>query len=393
MKLRDWIYALGAAIGLLALACAMAFLLLMGLSGGASGAMAALKYAAGLGVIRRYYVAEVEPAELTDAALAAAVDSLGDRWSYYMDADAYALYLDAEANRYQGIGVTIAKDEDTGGFRILAVTKDGPAFQAGLVPGDIILAVDGVDMTGSELAELKAMIQADFGKEALIAVVHEDATTGEYAVSCREVYTSPVTAELLDSGVGYIRIKNFRSGASQEAIAAMDSLREQGAERLIFDVRDNPGGQVSELVELLDYLLPEGDIFIRADRRGREKIETSDGECVSLPMAVVVNAQSYSAAEYFAAALQEYDWAAVVGEPTTGKARSQVTAQLADGSAIHLSRYTYLTPERNDLYAAGGLIPDVAAELTEEEYAQFATGWLEPEDDPQIQSAMAAWNA
>ncbi|MCD7749578.1 MAG: S41 family peptidase, partial [Oscillospiraceae bacterium] len=221
----------------------------------------------------------------------------------------------------------------------------------------------------------------------------EDGSIYDVSVSCEVIYTSPVTAELLDGNVGYIIISNFREGAGSQAIEAVEELIAQGAESLIFDVRSNPGGQVSEMVELLDYLLPEGDLFIRADKNGRENVETSDADCVELPMAVIVNADSYSAAEFFAAALRDYDWATIVGEATTGKGRSQVTIALADGSAVHISKYTYLTPSRIDLYEAGGLIPDVEIDLTEEELLLYQTGWLEPEDDPQVQAAIDALSA
>jgi carboxyl-terminal processing protease len=198
---------------------------------------------------------------------------------------------------------------------------------------------------------------------------------------------------MLEDNVGYVAITNFRQGAASDAIEAIEALLEQGATSLVLDVRSNPGGQVTELVELLDYLLPEGDIFIRADKKGREVVEVSDEECLDMPMAVLVNGDSYSAAEYFAAALREYNWATVVGEATTGKARSQVTIPLWDGGAVHLSKYTYLTPQRQDLYEAGGLVPDVEIELTEQQRSDFDTGWLEPSDDPQIQGAINALGA
>lgn len=369
---------------------AAAFVLLAILAGGFDGALSAVKYATGLGVIQRYYVGDYDLADVTDEALSGAVGSLDDRWSYYMDEDTYEAYQDVSANRYQGIGVTITVDEETGGFVILAVTKDGPAQLAGLQAGDIILAVDGNDITGGTTEELKALIQADFGREAMVTVLRTDGTREDVAVSCEEVFSNPVSYTMLDGSVGYIRLTNFRSQAGGEAVAAVEELLGQGAECLVFDVRSNPGGQVSEMVELLDRLLPEGDLFVRADKRGHEVVETSDGECVELSMAVVVNADSYSAAEFFAAALREYGAACVVGEATTGKARSQVTVSLWDGSAIHLSRYTYLTPDRVDLYEAGGIRPDAEAVLTEEERLEFDTGWLEPGEDPQILAAIAA---
>ena len=363
--------------------------------GGVSGLRSAAKLAAVLRVIRTRFVAEYDMEEITDAAMQGAISGLDDRWSYYMNEEEYASYLDYAANRYQGIGVTIQKDEQTGGFQILAVNKDGPAMTAGLVPGDIILAVDGQDVTNGETAELRALIQADYGRNALITVQHEDGTVEEdIPVSCEEVYSTPVTFELLADGTtGYVAITNFREGAAQNAIDAVEELMSQGAERLIFDVRDDPGGQLTELIELLDYLLPEGDIFIRSDKYGNETIEVSDADCVDLPMAVLVNADCYSAAEFFAAALREFDWAIIVGEATTGKSRSQVTIRLNDGSAVHISTYRYLTPNRVDLYEAGGLTPDLEIGLSEEEYTTYVTGWLEPDDDPQVQAAAEALKA
>lgn len=358
--------------------------------GGFNNALAAFRYGNALGVVRANFVAETDAQAMTDAALTAAVESMDDRWSYYLDKEAYAAYLDTASNRYQGIGVTISKDEETGGFLVSAVTKDGPADRAGILPGDILVAVDGVDVTEGTTEDIRALIQADFGKEAIVTVLHPDGTQEDVPVSCEEIYDNPVDYELLEGNVAYVAIGNFRAGAGEEAIAAIDDLLAQGAESLVLDVRSNPGGQVTELVTLLDYLLPEGDIFIRADKKGREVVDVSDEACLELPMAVLVNANSYSAAEFFAAALQEYDWAVVVGEKTTGKARSQVTIPLLDGGAVHVSRYTYLTPERVDLYDAGGVVPDVEALLTEEEQLEFDTGWLEPADDPQILAAIDA---
>lgn len=367
----------------------LALAIVLAAAGGFDGARALAKYAAVLRVIDRDYVTECDTEELNDSALAGAVASL-DQWSYYMDAETYASYRDYAANVYQGIGVTVTKDEETGGFTIIALNRDGPADKAGLVRGDIILAVDGHDATGGDTEDLRELIRADFGGEAMVTVRHEDGTEETFAVSCEEIFSNPVESRMLDGGTGYIIIDNFRQGAGSEAIAAVEALIEDGAERLVFDVRSNPGGQVSELTELLDYLLPEGEIFIKTDRAGNEEVDVSDAACVDLPMAVIMNGDSYSAAEYFAAALREYGAAKLVGEATTGKARSQITVPLTDGSAVHLSKYAYLTPHRVDLYEAGGLVPDVPAELSEEQRLDLDTGWLEPEDDPQVQAAVEA---
>lgn len=353
----------------------------------------AAKFAAVMRIIATQFVGDYDLDEATDAALATAVDTIDDDWSYYMDAAGYDAYQDYSANLYQGIGVTVQADEATGGFRIALTTRDGPADRAGLVPGDVILAVDDISVQGKAVEDLRALIQADYGQDAVITVRHADGTEEDVSVSCEAIYTSPVSYELLDGHIGYVKITNFRQGAGEDSVAAVEQLLEQGADSFVFDVRDNPGGQVSEMVTILDRLLPEGDLFIRADKHGREHVEESDPVCVELPMAVVVNSESYSAAEFFAAALRDYDWASIAGQPTTGKARSQVTYTLWDGSAVHISRYTYLTPGRTDLYEEGGLEPDSVVSLTEEEQTQYLTGWLEPADDPQVQAAIGLLGA
>ncbi len=350
----------------------------------------AAKFASVLRLIRTQFVGEADLDRVTDGALDGAIASLDDNWSYYMDPEEYLAYQDTSANRYQGIGVTIVQDEATGGFAVVTVTKDGPAQLAGIQPGEIITAVDGVSVLGGTTDDLRALIQADYGREAQVTVLDDQGAERTVAVSCQVIYNSPVESEMLDGNVGYIAIANFRQGMADEAIAAVDALMEQGAVGLVFDVRSDPGGLVSELVRLLDYLLPEGDLFVETDKKGHEEVMTSDASCVELPMAVIVNADSYSAAEFFAAALHEYDRAVTVGQPTTGKARSQVTFPLLDGSAIHISKYSYLTPHRVDLYEAGGIVPDVAAELSEEQALLYATRWLTPAEDPQVQAAVAA---
>lgn len=346
------------------------------------------KYAKVLELVEEAYIGEeFEPRKATDAALTAVIDGLEDDWSYYMDAEVYRAYREYSANQYQGIGVTIQKDAVTGGFLLVALEPEGPAARAGVQVGEIILACDGTDVTGSETTDLKELIQAGYGKSVVLSLMTADGETRTVEVSCELIQTVPVEEELLPDGLGYIRIKNFELGAGAAAIEAVESLREQGARGLIFDVRNNPGGRVLELCELLDYLLPEGDIFIRADKQGRESIERSDAACVELPMAVLLNAESYSAAEFFAAALKEYDWATVVGEASSGKGRSQITYGLPDGSALHISCHVYLTPQRVDLSAAGGLRPDRGVKLTEEQNFRLAAGLLEHGEDPQLRVA------
>ena len=176
--------------------------------------------------------------------------------------------------------------------------------------------------------------------------------------------------------------------------ALIEQLLDQGAGALIFDVRFNPGGYAHELVAALDYILPEGDLFRTVDYMGNEEVDRSDAKClVGIPMAVLVNADSYSAAEFFAAALSEYGYAIVVGQPTTGKGYFQQTYKLNDGSAVGISVGKYFTPKGKSLAEEGGIVPDVVVEVDEETDFAIYAGTLEPRDDPQIQAAVDALKA
>lgn len=338
-------------------------------------------------LIKTKFVGEHDIGAATDQAMDALIDGLGDRWSYYMDADAYAAQQESRSNSYVGIGVTVTYPEE-GGLMIQSVTEGGPAAAAGLVPGERITAVDGTPLTAENQQEAAAMVRGPEGTQVTLTV--EDAGGGvrEVTVTRATVEEHPAEGELLPDGTGLVTIRNFNSRCAEESIAAVEDLVDQGAERLVFDVRNNGGGYVSELTELLDYLLPEGPIFRSRTKEGLERVVTSDASCVDLPMAVLVNGNTYSAAELFAAQLQEMDWGVVVGEPTFGKGFSQQTFSLANGGAINLSTARYYTGQGVSLIGAG-LTLDQEVTLTEEEAAKLAAGTLSPQEDPQLQAALA----
>lgn len=338
---------------------------------GGSEAMAmAKKLNAVRTVIEEYYVGETDWDAVTDAAAEAMVDAVGDRWSYYMNADAYLDYLDYSSNTTTGIGVTIQKDEAGGGFLVVTVVEDSPAERAGILPGHVIVSAAGQDVTGLDASGLRDIIKAQEGEYEL-GLLDGDGQKLTVTLKNEVIYTNPVSYELLDGRVGYIQISNFEEGAAAKAVEAIEDLAAQGMEALIFDVRSNPGGRLAELIDLLDYILPEGEVFVSVDKDGEEKVYTSDESCIDYPMAVLINGNSYSAAEFFAAALREYDYAVVVGQASTGKARSQQTFVLYDGSAVHISTRSYLTPDRVNLAEQGGLTPDIPVELTGEGDAQL----------------------
>lgn len=342
-------------------------------------------------LLQRYYIGEMDEKKVEDAAASAMVDALGDRWSHYQSAEVYELYQDAMSNTYVGVGITIAVREDGQGLDILEVNADSPALEAGVLAGDRLVAVEGTDIAGMTVSEVSKLIKGEEGTRVSLTVIRDEQEL-ELSVERRRLKTVVTTGQLLPDGVGLITIANFDDRCAAETVEVIEQLREQGATALVFDVRNNPGGYKREMVKVLDYLLPEGPLFRTVDYKGNEQVDTSDAECLKMPMAVIVNLQSYSASEFFAAALSEYDAAVTVGEKTFGKGYFQNTFQLKDGSAVTLSIGKYYTPDGKSL-AGVGLTPDVEVPLTEEQATKLASGTLPVEEDPQIQAAVQAVKA
>ncbi len=305
-------------------------------------------------VVEEQYIDEVSRQTLGDYAAAAMVSGLADKWSYYMSADEYKTYQLNSANEYSGIGMSIMKQDD-GSFQVVSVNADSPAGLAGLGAGDVITAVDGEDITSMSLDEARKLIRSKMNGKFTLGLGRKNSIE----VDCSSVYQSAVNYRLEKTEAGYIQILNFEAGSGDDAIAAVEDLLNQGAVALCIDLRGNPGGLDTECAKFLDYLLPNGTLFIETDKQGNEKVTTSDGMCIQLPMCVLVNAETFGEAEVCAAVLQEYQWATVLGEATTGKTRTQETIPLEDGSALRLSTGTYLTGNRTDISAKGGVVPDL----------------------------------
>ena len=361
-------------------ACAATLLLTMGKTPGYSK-LDQVEY-----LIKNRFIEEADMEKAEDAAATAMIDSLGDRWSYYLSAADYATHKEQVENAYVGIGITISPEENGQGFLILAVQKDSGAEAAGLLAGDIIPGAESQDVRGMTTAQLRDIIRGKEGTSVSLEITR-DSEVLRVQVTRMQILTEVVRYEMLENSIGLIAISNFDARCADETIAAIEALREQGAQALIFDVRNNPGGYATELVKVLDYLLPEGDLFRTLDYAGRETVDKSDASFLDMPIAVVCNEDSYSAAEFFPAAIQEYGAGTIVGMPTCGKGYFQYTYELSDGSAVGLSAGKYFTPSGKSLIGTG-IQPDVVVEVDDETRAKIAYGTLDAKDDPQIQAAV-----
>lgn len=365
-------------------------LILYAWSGNASGGSTKLRELEK--ILNAMYIGQIDQTEMEDMAAAGMVAGIGDRWSYYIPASELQGHQDTMSNSYVGIGVTISRLEDGSGFSVEQVEPDGPAKKGGIVPGDVIVAVDGQRVSVVGLDEAADMVSGEENTTVEITVLRQEQEL-TFSLTRTRVLVQVAAGEMVTDEIGYIRISNFDDRCSEETIALMEELEKQGARGFIFDVRFNPGGYRHELVALLDYLLPEGLLFKGEDYLGRTDADYSDAACKNVPMAVLINGNSYSAAEFFAAALVEYEYAFTVGQPTTGKGYFQVTVPLSDGSAVNLSVGKYYTPNGVSLAEVGGLTPDVPVEVDEETAAAIYSKTLELTEDPQLQAAIAALQA
>lgn len=341
-------------------------------------------------LIQERYIGEADGEAMEDAAAAAMVKATGDRWSYYIPASQYEAHKEQSENAYVGIGITIQQAEDGSGFLIVMVSQNGPAQEAGVQVNDLLIAVEDQDVREMTADQVRELIRGEAGTKVSLTVMRQ----GEHqtlAVERRRIESAVATGQMLTDGIGLVKISNFDERCASESIAAVQKLQKEGAKKIIFDVRNNPGGYAEELVKLLDYLLPEGDLFRSVSYDGTEKVDTSDADCLDMPMAVLINGSSYSAAEFFAAALQEYQAATIVGEPTVGKGVYQTTISLGDGSAVALSTGKYFTPKGNSLTDVG-VIPDVRVDVDEETAEKIYYGTLSYADDLQIQAAIQVLN-
>lgn len=333
------------------------------------------------------FAGDADKTKIEDAAADAMVNAMGDRWSYYIPASELPSFLENSENAYVGIGVTVQATEDHSGLMVIAVQPGGPAEEAGVQVGDVIIQVDGESAQDRTVSEISAMIKGEEGTVVSVTVLR----SGEgitMSMTRKRMETTVASSKLLNEHVGLVTIQNFDERCADETIAAIKALLNQGADMLLFDVRNNPGGYVDELTKVLDYLLPEGDLIRTVGTDGSDETVTSDASCIKVPMAVLINENTYSAAELFAADLSEYGAAKLFGQQTSGKGFYQYVFQFADGSAAGISVGRYYTGHGASLEGIG-LTPDETVKLDDESEALLYNGMLEPEDDAQLQAALS----
>lgn len=336
--------------------------------------------------IREGYVREYDESALWEGVYAGLLDAVDDPYTEYMTAEEYAAYTADRSGSYVGVGIHVVFDLNEDAIAIYRVNPDSPAAQADLRAGDLIVGVEGLTVTAAAYQEALDKVLGEEGTEVRLTIRRGEETL-EKRVTRAKVTSRNVLYERLEGDVAYITILSFaESNVTQQFKDALEQAQTDGCKAYLFDVRNNPGGSLNVICDVLDLLLPEGVTVRIVSADGKETKRTSDAEhFLNAPMAVLCNGSTASAAELFTADLRDYGLAKLVGETTYGKGTMQVISLLSDGSAVKLTT-SYYNPMSGVSYDGIGIHPDVEVALTAEQAARFYL--LSHEEDPQLQAAL-----
>ena len=337
-------------------------------------------------LIDKYYLYEdeIDTDQLAEGIYSGYTSALGDKYTVYYDEDETKALMESTSGTFSGVGATLTKDADTGYATIVNVYEDSPAEKAGLKAGDILEKIDDHEVGDEQLDTVVSWIKGEKGTDVKITVLR-DGEELELTATRDTIEVKTVSYEMKENQIGYIRVSEFDTVTYDQFKEALDDLEKQGMQGLIVDLRNNPGGSLDTVTNMLRLLLPEGTIVSTKDKNGKTDEITCDGTHeFKKPMAVLVNQYSASASEIFSGAVQDYGTAKIVGVTTYGKGVVQSILSLKDGSAFKLTTSRYFTPNGTCIQGIG-IQPDVEIEyeFTGPEDAKYSE-----EYDNQIQKAL-----
>lgn len=333
-----------------------------------------------------YYYDDVEEQELRDGLYAGLLEGVGDKYSVYYNADEYADLQVSTTGQYYGIGAGLSQNKTTMEVTVNKIYEGTPSEAAGMKKDDVILSVDGTEATSMELTNLVKLIRGDEGTTVHIEVYRPLTEENlSFDVERADVTLPSVSSQMLENSIGYILIDSFETDTAKQFEQALADLQAQGMKSLIVDVRYNPGGMLTSVVQILDDILPEGLLVYIEDKYGNRQDYNSDGDTyLDCPIAVLMNENSASAAEIFAGAIKDYDYGTLIGTTTYGKGIVQTIFPLEDGDAVKITTAKYFTPKGNYIHGVG-IDPDIELEY---EYLNPDGEEYEMQYDNQVQKAI-----
>ena len=320
-------------------------------------------------IIDNYYYNDVDDDAVKEGIYKGIMESLDDPYAEYYTKEEYAKLQEDDSGEYAGIGVTVSKDEDTGYVRAVNILEGAPAEKVDIQPNDVIVKIDDYDiLTDDDLDYLVSLIRGEAGTDVTLKLYREsDKSYHDVTITREIVEYSTVSSFMIDDKIGYVRITQFIDNTDELFEKAVEKLKKEGMQALMIDVRSDPGGMLTSVVSICDYLLPEGTIVSIKDKNGKveEEYKSTDEQSLDMPMVVLTNEYSASASEILTSALKEFKVATVVGTNTYGKGIVQSVIPLGDGTAIKLTTQKYFTHDGNDIHKKG-VAPDIEVELPDD---------------------------
>ena len=318
-------------------------------------------------LIDQYYMYDISVDDMRTGAYKGLLEGLGDPYTCFYTKEEFDALMESTTGTYYGIGAVVQQNLKTMYITIVKPYVDGPAYNAGMLPGDIIYMVDDVDVTGMDINNVVAMMKGPEGTKVKVTVVRDgEPDPVDLFITRAKIEIETIEYEMLENDIGYILISGFEEPTPKQFKEAIEDLQKQGMKGLVLDLRDNGGGLLDAVVEMLDYILPKGMIVYTEDKYGnRDEYKGTDKDVLELPMTVLINGNSASAAEIFAAAMQDYKAATLVGTTSFGKGIVQTILPLTDGTAVKITISRYFTPNGVCIHGEG-VTPDIEVELKDE---------------------------
>lgn len=312
-------------------------------------------------LIDRVYLEDIDEDTMMEGIYEGLLDAVGDPYTEYYTKEEFDKFKEEMSGEYYGIGVMVSQDLRTNIITVTNVFEGAPSYEAGMQVGDIIYKVSGTDITSMSVSEVVSMIKGAKGSKVEIVVVR-DGEEKTFSVERRPVAIPSIESKMLEDNIGYIQIVQFEDNTDEQYVEAFNKLVDQGMKALVVDVRDNPGGSLDTVVNILDTVLPKGLIVYTIDKNGnKEEHKGKDNNEINIPLVVLTNGNSASASEIFAAAIQDYEKGTIIGTTTYGKGIVQRLIPFSDGTAIKITISTYYSPKGNNIHGEG-VTPDIELE-------------------------------
>lgn len=315
--------------------------------------------------VKSKYIEDVDTEKLIDGAVSGIAEATEDPYTRYLDEEEYKELLTSGKETYGGLGIHITYDSETGGIIILGIMPDSPALEADLKIGDVILSVDSTLVTQKTFNECVDKLKGEPDTEVKIIIKRGEEAI-EKVVKRKEILPNNVESEVLDGNIGYIRIWSFDNNIYNQFKAEYEKLKAKNITGLVIDVRNNPGGLVSDTVKILQEMLPECDIVKLVYKDKSEKVYKCDGKNkINIPVAVLVNSKSASASEILASAIKDSEIGVIVGTKTYGKGIVQEIEELDGKGALSITVAKYYTISGVEIHK-NGIEPNINVDIPEE---------------------------